>query len=73
MSGFHFYGLNQFKVIPLARTLRTIYPQLFLWAFFRDNMQYNIPPRNFLRRRMWVDGTADNANINQSQAVTIDY
>ena len=55
MSSCHFfYRWNQFKVFPLACTLRT----------------RNLP--DFLRRRTRVDGTADNADISQSQAVSDD-
>ena len=55
MSSLHFYHLNQFKVIPVACTLRRI----------------NFLP-NFLRRRTWVDGTADDADISRSQAASDD-
>ena len=54
ISSFYFYCWNQFKVIPLVSTLRTVH-----------SLQVT---SNFLRHLTQVDNTADNADITQSQA-----
>jgi len=52
-SSFHFYHWNQFKIIPVACTLRT-------------RIQETSP--HLLRRPMRIDNTEDNDDFIQSQA-----